>query len=316
MRRLATWVLVMSVLGPGAFAAAQDGPSAPDAETVAAARAAFDEGNDAFDDGQPALAVDAFMRANALVERAASHRNLARALLQLTRFVEARDAFVRCAEIAADEHRAAVCEQGRARAEGHIARLTLRVTPVDATVEVDGRPVEGSGGTRSIELDEGTHRVSVFVPGHARWAEAIELDGDAERELSVELESTRVLAPEPSVAPEAGVPPVAEPPADSPDFMTGGVAALVAGGAVSVAGAITLALGYAAGSRVQDLPMGDAWSTVEGDYENAQVFTGVGWVLLPLGVAVATLGVVLIAVEPGEAEVAVGPGHVTVRGRF
>lgn len=94
----------------------------------------------------------------------------------------------------------------------------------------------------------------------------------------------------------------------------------VAGGgaALAVAGGVLFALGLAARSRVVDARDGARWSELSGDADAAPLLLG-GGVVLFLGGAAAAAGGVAWATRSGageEAAVVVGPGAISVRGRF
>ena len=96
---------------------------------------------------------------------------------------------------------------------------------------------------------------------------------------------------------------------------------LGAGGAVAISGAILLGLAAAAASDVSGASPGTPWSDVRDAYANADTFGIAGGVLLGVGALAMAAGLVWGIVElPNEqgatVDVAIGPGQVTLRGRF
>lgn len=316
MRRLALWTLVASLLGTPGWASAQE------ASQETEARAARDEGLAAAEAGRHEEALEAFRRSIALVERASTYRNVGHQLVALDRFLEARGAYARCVELATVDARRERCQRRQAEMEERIAHLHLRVTPGSAVVEVDGRPLDGRGVERTVDLDAGQRRVAVTAPAHARWSETVDLAAGETRELVVALDPAPVAtAPDVSTPAVTGAAPSGPSPPGASGLAPAGVAAMVAGAAVAAAGAVVLALGYVALDNVNGFGDGDAWSAYADDYDNAQSFTIIGWVALPVGVLAAGFGAVLLTLNVDEdvdedVEVAVGPGGVLARGRF
>lgn len=323
MRYLAHWTLVVSLFGTPGWALAQVAAPAP--EAVAGARAAFLEGRTAADEERHEEAIDAFRRSIAIVERDSSYRNLGLELQVVGRFVEARDAFARCAELATLDERREACLRRQAEVQEEIAHLRVRLTPASAVVEVDGRTVDGMGGERTVDVDAGRRRLSVSALQHSPWSEVFELSGGETRELVVALEPNA-----PAVRPSTGTVSTgtvstgtAAPSAESSsgagaDLAPVGVATLIAGTAVAAAGAVVLALGYVALGNVNGFSAGDRWNdALEADYVNAPILTGVGWAALPVGVLAAGAGALLLTLSASEdVEVVVGPGGVFAQGSF
>lgn len=64
------------------------------------------------------------------------------------------------------------------------------------------------------------------------------------------------------------------------------------GGAVAVAGAVLVGVGYADGASVSGATDGTTWSSISGAYERAPILEGVGFALLGAGLATAVAGIV------------------------
>jgi hypothetical protein len=85
------------------------------------------------------------------------------------------------------------------------ARLTVRISPASATVQLDGRPIEAAqDGTGEIVLDRaGLHTVRVSAPHHRPWTRSVETTAGKTTELEVALEPTPRSGP-PKVRPGQG----------------------------------------------------------------------------------------------------------------
>lgn len=89
------------------------------------------------------------------------------------------------------------------------------------------------------------------------------------------------------------------------------------GGAIGVAGAVLLGLASAAANEVTGAPSGTPWVDVRDAYSNADAFGVTGGILLALGIATMGAGLVWALAEQtsgARAEVAIGPGQLTLRG--
>ncbi len=93
---------------------------------------------------------------------------------------------------------------------------------------------------------------------------------------------------------------------------------LLMGGGVAAAGVgvAMLAVAGGAASTVSDAPAGTAWVDVESDYDSAGTFSVVGSVLIGVGLAAAVGGLVWVIAGGGdeETQVAVSPMGVLLRG--
>jgi hypothetical protein len=157
------------VCGVAAAPSAQAQDAAPSAEQLAEARGLFERGLAAADAERWAEAVELFRRAREIVERPSIVFNLGQALVRLGRSSEARaalDRFVAIADARTDQADIAVAQRLLSELSAAQGTLELSVEPIDAVVELDGEPLEGSGGERLITLDPGRHRIAVTAPGH------------------------------------------------------------------------------------------------------------------------------------------------------
>lgn len=157
------WLAMVAVL-----CAVPVGARAQEASVVAEARAAFERGIEQASAESWVEALESFRASLALLDRPATHLNVAAALLRLGRNVEARDemdALLATATLSAEDRVRAV--ELRARAAEGVRTLELRVEPPSATVLVDGVVHEGAAALGRLELDPGRHRLEVRADGHA-----------------------------------------------------------------------------------------------------------------------------------------------------
>lgn len=109
--------------------------------------------------------------------------------------------------------------------------------------------------------------------------------------------------------------PVAPPPGDGSPVL-GWVLAGV-GGVLIVGGAIALFVGLADVAAIEDAAVGSRWADDQARYDRGPVLQWLGGVGLGVGAALAVTGIVLaVSAGSSETELAVGPGGVTLRGRF
>lgn len=130
-----------------------------------------------------------------------------------------------------------------------------------------------------------------------------------------------VVTPTPTPAPEPVVTPTPTPtpPASrASDPGPGPWIVLAAGGAILVTGAVLLGVAAADVASVEGAERGTAWRSVEDAYGRSEAVSIAGGVLLGVGAAAATAGIVWVAASGGQSEVEVTPtaGGVIVRGTF
>jgi tetratricopeptide (TPR) repeat protein len=93
----------------------------------------------------------------------------------------------------------------------------------------------------------------------------------------------------------------------------------IGGAIVAAGGAVLIAVSQVEGAAVRDAPDGSAWPAYAGRVDAANALLGVGIATAIVGAVAGTIGVVWIATASGaggEARVALGPGGVSVAGRF
>lgn len=151
------------------------------------ARAHFDAGREHARAERWAEALAEFQAAEELFPRPVTEFNIASALMRLGRV---REALLEIAHIEGrtdldDAFRRDVATL-RAAARASIRTIVVTVDPEDARLEVDGEVIEGSGARRELEMDPGTHLVTVRAPGFAERRVTL---GPVEHTLALELEA-------------------------------------------------------------------------------------------------------------------------------
>lgn len=221
--RLAT-VIVLGLLASSGVARAQENP------TTAEARVHFDRAVDLFEAGDARGALAEFERAYQLTGRASVLYNIGASYQALHDYPRAIDALRRY--VASTEGRSTPQRDLAIRAlsqmEPLVAHLRVVREPSDATVLLDGRPLESDRAT----VGPGAHVLTASAPGREpRQVEVSVVSGD-EREVTLSLP---LLTPPPApVVPPTPVPaPIAA--ADRRLFLS----MVFAGGALGLGAAIT-----------------------------------------------------------------------------
>jgi hypothetical protein len=130
--------------------------------------------------------------------------NIAQTAAELRDYVGAHRNFVRYLRdggAAIDKTRRQLVRREIARLSTYLAQVTITVSTPGARIDVDGVTVGRSPHDRPLLLGAGRRVIAVTKPGFARWEQPIDLAGEDERAIDVELISTRV---EPVVARRRG----------------------------------------------------------------------------------------------------------------
>jgi hypothetical protein len=134
------------------------------------ARALFDEGVALSDEGKWADALLVFRKSDDLVPSPSARYNIGSTLRALGRYVEARDVLAHIGDDAAARKQVVKpalkkeIEKLLGEVKKKIVTVSLKVTPVDADVQMDGNAVKRlpDGG---LELDPGRHVFVITAPG-------------------------------------------------------------------------------------------------------------------------------------------------------
>ncbi len=168
MHRALVTLLVVGSIGASGTARAQDGaaPEDPDDED---ARALFRAGVEAAAQGDWEAAAAHFVASVEREARVAPLYNLVIAYGHLERRVELAYAVDRMRTLADPERHAVMLERAeRLRADvlREIGVIELAVTPIDATVSIDGHAHADGGEARIVYLTEGAHALHLEAEGH------------------------------------------------------------------------------------------------------------------------------------------------------
>jgi hypothetical protein len=204
----------------------------------------------------------------------------------------------------------------KAEIEGLIARLDLQVSPVGATVFVDGREMGRSPFSKPLSVDPGSHVVRAELARYqAMEAKVQVLSGQVERVTlkleAVTLENPTVAAKpeEPTVEGEAEAEPqeggttaVQAGPEDSGRKKIGKAPFIIAGAVAVAAGAATIGLGVATGRKSDSAK--DDGSQSEMDSAKKMQTAGRAMFGIALGAGVAAIVLAFFTDFSGEKEIA------------
>lgn len=286
-------------------------------------RATIDAALDEFDAHRWAEARALFERAHAMFPNARTLRGIGMAAYELRDYAAARSALER----ALGESRRALTDEQRAqvstlleRARVFVGDFTFGPAPAGSTVDVDGVPTSPEStaeGTPRVSLAVGAHELVLRAPDGRVARAQVTVHGGEQGALALTIsdEPAPALADPSSESRDA--PPDPPPPAPPPDT-TGAWTLVIAGGAVTLAGVVMLAIGADDASVVSRAPAGTEWADLSSRYDRAMPLEIAGGVGLGLGLAAAAAGVVwLVTVQPStETQVSFGPGSISLRGTF
>ncbi len=260
VRRLAWCLCALLALSASGRALAQAGES--EATRAASARALFDDGVKLADQGQWKGAADRFGRALALHDSPVIAYNLASALQELGRLVEASELLRRVQahpEADADLHKSA--QSALAAIEPRLARITLHAQgrKPDDVIAIDGRTLLAAQLDVAIPIDPGSHVASAKRGGQLLDRQPFELADGGSSELSLQLTSApspeQVAAAAPKPTPAASSAPAQERARDRP--LTAQWPFWAAVGAVAAGAVVTTVLLAGGGSSKPTPAAGD-----------------------------------------------------------
>jgi hypothetical protein len=174
-----------------ASAAPTSQPASPETApgSTADARAAFERGVAAMDEGRYADAVRAFEESYRLRPEPVVLYNLGLALRGAGRSLEAIDAFERYLRGRAAGTASPTEPELRAeitRLQGTLVMLNVEVRPAGATVYVDGRPQTLAGG--AVRLDPGDHVIEVSAEGYVSRRRPVTLSPGGQLHVDIALD--------------------------------------------------------------------------------------------------------------------------------
>jgi tetratricopeptide (TPR) repeat protein len=169
----------------------------------------IEQGVAAYDSGRFAEARAAFRRAHELNETARTLRTIGMCSFNLGDYVDAATNLEAALD---DTHKPLTAEQRKqvvdllARSTPRIGRFALKLSPIDATLSVDGRPAS-LDAQRELLVEPGRHEISVQAPEHRTVQSVVNVEGGdhttleftlAPAERSAELPAP--IAPQPMAA--------------------------------------------------------------------------------------------------------------------
>ncbi|HKY39889.1 MAG TPA: hypothetical protein VJN18_28330 [Polyangiaceae bacterium] len=265
LRRRAMALGFASVLGTTLVAPSALAQDQPQAENVAAARSLGLQGIKMADAGDCKGAIEKLYRAESLYHAPSILARLGECQVQVGQIVLGTENLNRVVreQLAPSAPKAFKDAQERAKtvlntALPKIARLTVRVEPVDAKPQVT---VAGTAIPQALigverPTDPGTHEVVVSAPGYIEQKTSATLAEGGAQEIAVKLEKDPNAAIAPAPPPPTTAPivaaPTGEPPSDKPKKQNNTLAyvSLGVGGAGLAIGGIT---GFLALSKKGDL---------------------------------------------------------------
>jgi hypothetical protein len=149
-----------------------------------------DEALAEFEGGRFEEALALFEQAYALKPSARAKRGMAKSLFELRAYVRSVRTIDEALASAVDPLPAnlqAELQALRERAMRFVGTVSLVVTPPDATVLVDGRPLLGAGNA-ALLLDIGAHDVAVSARGHAPARRTLDVHRGEPSRVSIDLE--------------------------------------------------------------------------------------------------------------------------------
>jgi hypothetical protein len=235
-----------------------------------------------------------FAQAHAIQPNARTLRGLGLVCFELRKYVEAIDYFQQALtnpnRPLTDSMREGVNQLLR-DAQRFVSHIDLQITPVDATLSLDGRPVQRDAQGQ-ISIDAGSHELTAEAPGYEGVTRNLTTDGGDTMRLSLALRATPAAVAE-ATAPTATEPqPYAASPAD--DSGSDSIAPWIvvgASGAVMITGGILLGVALSDKADIEDTPKGTkSWSEVESAYDRVPVLSTIGAIMVGVGAAGVAAG--------------------------
>lgn len=306
-----------------------------DPATRSSARQLGEEGNQLFNRGDYAGALDKYQRAAALVNVPTLGVRIARCLEKLGRLVEASERYLAVTRMPLPAEARELHEEAKQQAATERAALLKRIPsvvvtpkgPGDVQVTIDGKPLEKPlyGAKRAI--DPGSHRIEARRGDEVQTKDVTIAEGETSK---VDFE----FGPEPQAAPGEPVPSSGATPAATPSDQPGesGSTQRTLGYVSLGVGALGLAVGAGAGlialgeksdlesSCGSDLQCPPASHDDANGYNRLRTISTVGFVVGGIG---AAAGITLLLTAPssgpatgGEVAIRVSGNRLDLLGRF
>lgn len=223
-----------------------------------------------YDAGRYAEARALFTRAHALAPSARTLRGLGMTEFELRNYVVSarmlEEALVSPVRALEGELRAHT-EGLLARARGFVGRFTLRLSPANTQLLVDGAPavLERDG---AVALSVGDHTLQARADGYSTVTHTLSVNGGEQTTLNVTLQPQAALTPTPAPAVSAqsqatsSAPPAGVEPRDEGSSIFASPWLWVAVGVVAVGAGVGIGLAVASGDAEQEEPYGGDTGTV------------------------------------------------------
>jgi len=321
--RRTVWLLGFSLisLSPLCVRAQIADTTAGDSGDVDQARKHFGQGLKLYKDGDFDAALVQFERAYAVKPNFKVLYNIAQCYFELHQYVEARDTLSRYLKEGVgsiEAERQAKVESDLSELQRRIAHVTLSINVAGATVYVDGKKVGVTPLTAAVDVNEGQRTISIETPDRGSKQRVVRVAGGEAQTINIDFAAaspTPVAAP---ASPKAeGPKPQASSGLGAGFWVTGGFA-LALGAGAGVTGYLAL---KAQDDRQDELKtFGVTSRDLDDSRKRAKTFALTSDILA--GTAIVCAGVatvLLITHDSGGGEqvgLGVGPGNVTLRGRF
>jgi hypothetical protein len=302
-------------------------PSTPSAEapTVSAAdresaRHLMDVGHAHFEKKEFRAALDAYQGADALVHVPTTRLGVGRALLELGRWLEARDVLLQVAAAAVGPGDPPAFQRAKDTAGELAGELDNRLPSIQArivdapadigvSVTIDGTKLPGAAAQLPRRVDPGAHILEANAEGYAPFRQQVTVSERQALVVPVAMKSSNDGGRAPTVGP-LGIP-----------WVTWSWGSVGVGATSLLIGGIT---GGVALSKMSELDVrcpehNRCSSTVKPLYDEMQTLATASNVLVPLGLLTAAAGIVGLmkfSVPQATAAVRLGPGTVALEGAF
>jgi hypothetical protein len=148
-------------------------------------------------------------------------------------------------------------EEGQRSAERHVERVYLGVSPLDAEVFVDGKPIDGRARSYRLVLEPGHHTIRAQLIGHGGAEDSFESVAGKQRTASLVLRRAPDPAPrtpEPAPVAKARIPAPAPAAAAPPSSAAATIrtTGVVLTGAAAAVGAVSFAWAAVTASHLQE----------------------------------------------------------------
>jgi tetratricopeptide (TPR) repeat protein len=308
LRRLAISALLFSTIMAGVpskgLLAAPDEVAQPDPKKKAAATKLLAEGNRLSNDGQYVEALEKFRAAYDVYPSPKLLLNIGTMLRQLGRNVEAAEVYEKyLRDPGADPQQREFLTRTLDEINSLVGHLRVTVSPPDATVSLDGAPIEVPAAGTEVRVEPGTHKVAGEKKGLPPALVTVSVARGENREVVLKLSPTPIVV-------------------KSNPVVVAGIASLSVGVLGFIGAGITGGLVISANERYQqECPYRQCVNAAA--YEAGKlgqtllVVNAIAW---GVGIAGAGAGTALLVIGTKKQKethaLTIGPGFISWQGRF